>query len=159
MWATIGTLFQFGFRCLQTSTVQERRMWSVASLHFLLLLFWLSGQGLAQPADSVSVWAVYWQTDVAIGRPAEWLNKWVIIPIFFFLWHWGPTQAMASSLLRFLDHTQRRTTVGSTPLDEWSARHRDLYLTSHNTHNRQTSMPPVGYESTTQQASGRRPTP
>ena len=44
----------------------------------------------------------------------------------------------------FLDHTQWRTTVGRTPLDEWSARRRDLYLTTHNTHNRQTSMPPSG---------------
>ena len=31
------------------------------------------------------------------------------------------------------NHTQRRTTVGRTPLDEWSARRRDLYLTTHNT--------------------------
>ena len=31
---------------------------------------------------------------------------------------------------RFLDHTQRRTTVSRTPLDEWSARRRDLYLTT-----------------------------
>jgi hypothetical protein len=46
-----------------------------------------------------------------------------------------------SSFLRFLDHTQLRTTVGRTPLDEWSARRRDLYLTTYNTHNRQTSMP------------------
>jgi len=44
----------------------------------------------------------------------------------------------------FLDHTQRRTTVGKTPLDEWSARRRDLYLTTHDTHNRQIFMPPVG---------------
>ena len=43
----------------------------------------------------------------------------------------------------FLDHTQRRSTVGRTPLDEWSARRRDLYLTTDDTHNRQTSMPPV----------------
>jgi hypothetical protein len=43
---------------------------------------------------------------------------------------------MASSYLKFLDHTQRRTTVGRTPLDEWSARRRDLYLTTHNTHKR-----------------------
>ena len=28
----------------------------------------------------------------------------------------------------FLYHTQRRTTVGRTPLDECSARRRDLYL-------------------------------
>jgi len=26
----------------------------------------------------------------------------------FFLWRYGPTRAMASSFLRFLDHTQRR---------------------------------------------------
>ena len=61
-----------------------------------------------------------------------------------FLWRCGPTRATASSFLRFLDHTQRRITVGRIPLDEWSARRRDLYLTTHNTHNRQTSMPPGG---------------
>ena len=55
---------------------------------------------------------------------------------------------MASSFLRFLDHTQRRITVGRNPLDEWSARRRDLYLSTHNTHNRQTSIPPVGFEPT-----------
>ena len=48
----------------------------------------------------------------------------------------------------FLDHTQRRSTVGRTPLDEWSASRRDLYLTTHDTHNRQISMPPVGFEPT-----------
>jgi len=48
----------------------------------------------------------------------------------------------------FIDHTQRRITVSRTPLDEWSGRLRDLYLTTHNTHNRQTSMLPVGFETT-----------
>ena len=48
----------------------------------------------------------------------------------------------------FLDHTQRRSTVSRTPLEEWSARRRDLYLTTHDTHNRQISMPPVGFEPT-----------
>ena len=46
----------------------------------------------------------------------------------------------------FLDHKQRRSTVGRTSLDEWSARRRDLNLTTHDTHNRQISMPPVGFE-------------
>ena len=55
---------------------------------------------------------------------------------------------------QFLDHIQRRTTVGRTPLDEWSARRRDLYLTTHNIH-RQTSMPPVGFEPTI--SAGERP--
>jgi len=50
------------------------------------------------------------------------------------LWRCDPTRVMASSFLRFLDHTQRRTTVGRIPLDEWSARRRDLYLTTYNRH-------------------------
>ena len=67
--------------------------------------------------------------------------------IFFFLWRCSPAWVMTSSfLMRFLDHTQQHTTVGRTPLDEWSAGRRDLYLTTHNTHNRQTSMPPAGFE-------------
>jgi hypothetical protein len=59
-----------------------------------------------------------------------------------------PQWARVSSFTRFLYHTQRRTTVGRTPLDEWSAPRRDLYLTTHNTHNRETPMPSVGYEPT-----------
>jgi len=74
---------------------------------------------------------------------------------YFFLGRCKPTWVMASSFLMFLDHTQRCTTVGRTPLDEWSARRRDLYLTTHNTHNRQTSMPPVGFEPTI--SAGERP--
>jgi hypothetical protein len=34
----------------------------------------------------------------------------------------------------------RHTTLGRTPLEEWSARRRDLYLTTHNTHKRQTRI-------------------
>ena len=56
--------------------------------------------------------------------------------------------ALASSRTRLLDDTQRRATVGRTPLNEWSVRRRDLYLKTHNTHNRQTSMPRVGFEPT-----------
>jgi len=37
---------------------------------------------------------------------------------FFPLWCCGPTRAIASSFLRFLDHTQRRTKFGRTTLDE-----------------------------------------
>ena len=67
---------------------------------------------------------------------------------FFFLWRCDPTRVMGSSFLSFLDHTQRRTTFVRTPLDEWSARRRDFYLTIHNTYNRKTSMPPAGFEPT-----------
>jgi len=73
--------------------------------------------------------------------------------LFFFFWRtrFPPPPpltkwARAPSFTRFLDHKQRRTTVGRTALDDWPARCKDLYLTTHNTHNRQTSMPPVGFE-------------
>ena len=67
----------------------------------------------------------------------------------------GPPRAMTFLFLRFLNHTQQRTTVSMTPLDELSARRRDLFLTTHNTHNRQASMPLVVFEPTI--SAGERP--
>jgi len=42
--------------------------------------------------------------------------------------------------------TLRHNTLGRNSLEEWSARRRDLYLTTQNTRNRETSMPPPGFE-------------
>ena len=92
------------------------------------------------------------KVDVLVVTP---LNDVGSLCRFFFLWRCGPTRAMAFSFMRFLDNTQRRITVGRTPLDEWSARRRDLYLTTHNTHNRHTPTPPVGFEPTI--SAGERP--
>jgi hypothetical protein len=44
--------------------------------------------------------------------------------------------------------TLRHATICRNPLDEGSARRRGLCLTKHNTHNRQTSMPPPEFEPT-----------
>ena len=74
------------------------------------------------------------------------INLYVNMHTFFLLRRCGSTRAMASSFIRFLDHTQRRFTVGRTPLDAWSVRRRDLYLTTHNTHNTQTFIHQVGFE-------------
>jgi hypothetical protein len=54
--------------------------------------------------------------------------------------------------------TLRHTTFGMTPPDKWSAQRRDLYLTTHETHDRH---PCLRWDSNpqSQQASGRRPTP
>jgi hypothetical protein len=71
-----------------------------------------------------------------------------IYTFLVYFWRDSPQWATAFSFTKFLDHTQRRTTVGKTPLDEWSGRRRHLYLTTHNTHNRKTSTPPVGFEPT-----------
>jgi hypothetical protein len=65
---------------------------------------------------------------------------------FFLFWRCGLMRAF--SFMRFLDHTQRRSTIGSTPLDEWSARYRYLYLTTLSTHKRQASIPQAGFEPT-----------
>jgi hypothetical protein len=40
----------------------------------------------------------------------------------------------------------RHTTLARTPLDKWSVRLGDLYLTTRNTHKRQTSVPQTGFE-------------
>jgi hypothetical protein len=68
-----------------------------------------------------------------------------------------PTRAMTFSLPIILDPTQRRTTVGRTPLKELLARRRGLYLTTRNSHNKH-SCTPRDSNRQSQQASGRRPT-
>jgi len=60
--------------------------------------------------------------------------------LYLFSWldcHSGPRPPHCSGSAITLRHT----TFGRTPLDEWSARRRDLYLTTHNTHYRHTSNP------------------
>jgi len=42
--------------------------------------------------------------------------------------------------------TLRHTTFARTPLSRLSGRRRDLYLTTHNTHKRQTPLPTAGFE-------------
>jgi hypothetical protein len=60
--------------------------------------------------------------------------------------------------MRLRDHTHfRHTTLGRTPLDEWSARRRNLYLTTL-TRDRH-PCPRRDSNPRSQQASGRRPTP
>ena len=67
-----------------------------------------------------------------------------------------PSQCTCRGLLLHLitlkthTHTQvtrtRTPTRCMTPLDKWSAHRRDLYRTTHNTHNRQTALPSAGFE-------------
>jgi len=44
-----------------------------------------------------------------------------------------PPWVRASSFWKFHDHALRHTTIGRTPLDAWSTRSSNLYLTTHNT--------------------------
>jgi hypothetical protein len=82
---------------------------------------------------------LYWDKSTTNSVPSSASTS--LLPSHLFFFCNSPQWARASSFTSFLDHTQRRTTVGRTPLDEWSARRRYLYLT---TYNGQISMPPLG---------------
>jgi hypothetical protein len=95
-------------------------------------------------------WGVLLSSDILVMRLSRFTTLFklnfsvikTIITVIFFLWLNSPLGHFTT----LHDHTLRHTTLGRTPLDEWSARRRDLYLTTHNTHNRKTSMLPVGFE-------------
>jgi hypothetical protein len=74
--------------------------------------------------------------------------------LLFFSWLNIPRSP--TPLLRGSAITLRHITLTRPPLNEWSALRRDLYLTVHTTQKRQISMPPVGFERQSQQASGHR---
>jgi hypothetical protein len=68
----------------------------------------------------------------------------------FFFYHGAtaPPVGQGPPHYRGFTITVRHTTAGRTLLDEWSDRRIDLYLTTHNNHNRQISMPSAGFEPT-----------
>jgi hypothetical protein len=59
---------------------------------------------------------------------------------FFLPWRNSPSGPEPPNYRGFMI-TLRRTTLGRTPLDEWSARRRDLYLTTYSTHKRNIRAP------------------
>ena len=60
---------------------------------------------------------------------------------------YGSTALLGLGLLFEVPRSHsRHNTLGKIPLDEWSARRRDHYLTTDNTHKKQTSMFPAGFE-------------
>jgi hypothetical protein len=66
---------------------------------------------------------------------------------FVFSWLEG-CSGPGSSLCQVFEITPRHTTLDRTPVREWSAHYRYLYLTTHNTHKRQISIPSAGFEPT-----------
>ena len=66
----------------------------------------------------------------------------------FFLWRFDSILGLGLLPGGFAITLTAHISSGRTPLDELSARHRDPYLKTHNTHNRQTAVPPAGWEPT-----------
>ena len=105
--------------------------------------------------DPEQVWNLYeyfWLFGVAISSQ-------VCFPFFFFLLlaQQPPSSPTVDHdlLIHEVSRSHTLTHHSRTSLDEWSARVRDLYLTTHNIHNRQTFMSSVGFEPTN--SSGERP--
>jgi hypothetical protein len=75
-----------------------------------------------------------------IPFPFRWPTDQRIIIYYFIILSGSAAQRglWPPRIARFLDHshTTRHDTVGRTPPNRWSARRRDLYLTTHNTQNR-----------------------
>jgi hypothetical protein len=72
----------------------------------------------------------------------------VIVEVFDFLYYCAIAPSRPRPHYRGFPITLRHTTPGWNPMIEWSARRKDLYLTTHKTHNRQTSMSRAGFEPT-----------
>ena len=70
------------------------------------------------------IWSANWEISVLLS---------IVFVCLFFISPTAPPVAQDLLIHRFLDQTQIRTTVARTPLDERSARCRDLYLTTHTT--------------------------
>ena len=91
-------------------------------------------QGVWSPLNENILWS-----SVAVKA---WKYRRPIFDVILLSWRGSPKRARAALFC----HTQWHTTVGRTSLYGWSARRRDLYLTTHSTHKRQTPIPPMGFE-------------
>jgi hypothetical protein len=111
-----------GWRRTATGALQEH---SLSELMFSACRFWVH---CTTGCYTFRVW-------VRCTLPQRKLTLSSIINYKFYqsfniFWGDNPQYATISSFTMFLDHTQRRTTVGRTPLTEWLARRRGLYLTT-----------------------------
>jgi hypothetical protein len=73
---------------------------------------------------------------------------WSNLPFLSNSWHFwhGAPARRGPGPSQYPSFTLRHNTRCRTPLDEWSVRRNALYMTTHNTHKRQTSMSPAGFE-------------
>jgi hypothetical protein len=76
-----------------------------------------------------------------------------ILGEFFFSLAQQPNSGQGHLTLEF-SASHKHTTVGKICFDEGLAPRRDLYLTTHNTHKKETSMPPAGFDTSVPASKG-----
>jgi len=68
-------------------------------------------------------------------------------PVTLFYFHCAITSGrLGPPYFRGFTITLRHATLGGNPQNEWLVRYRNLYLTTHSTHDRHPSIPPPGFE-------------
>ena len=82
-----------------------------------------------------------WHNTRHFRRSLSFIFRFIII-----LFLWFDSSSGSRPPLWGYTSTLRHTTHGKAPLEELETRRRDLYLTTQNTHKRQTSMLPAGFE-------------
>jgi len=113
----------------------------------------LSGAILVASSGRYSFGSLTWELTAVIScSVGGWMDVRIHLSTRRSLWWSPPPRFSATPCGPWSPHWRGFTikfwhiTLGRTPLDEWSARRRDLYLTIHSTHKRQTSLPPAGFE-------------
>jgi len=106
---------------------------------------------IMQETQTTNLWGEYLanisENNGRIETISHLLTPWFVLLLRFVCLFLARQPPVGQSLL-IHEVSRSHTMTHHSPLDEWSARRRDLYLTTHNTHKRQTSMPSVGFEPT-----------
>ena len=130
VWTSIGNLYRIMSVFIITRCLNCVLFWcnwiSFSSLPGLLVFL-----------ISIYIIPIVWVTP---GSIMVCISRWQSITIHNWLFFHGATTPSGPGPLHYRGFTVtlRHTTLGRTPLDEWSARRTDLCLTTHNTHNRPT---------------------
>ena len=144
---------------------KEIKMWAAETLlqvvlqkMFYITLYEQNVQVVLWEEEAKNVWFWWWGQWMEIFR--EKLHFFCSATCYLFcFWHDSPPGGQGLPIHEVSISQKRRTTVDRTPLDEWSARRRDLYLTTHVTLTTdKRPCPQWDSNPQSQQASGRRPT-
>jgi len=81
-----------------------------------------------------------------IQSPSFQIVSLILILTLCFAWRNSPPVGEDRQFIEAARSHSDTHTLGTTPLDEWSVHRRDLNLTTHNIHNRKTSIPTAGFE-------------